>query len=379
MIYNAYQNVKLSALGMGAMRLPQKGEGFNSPVDYDRAEEIIDYCVSQGVNYFDTAYVYHNGESEVCLGKALAKYPRDSFYIADKYNLLAEPDYKKQFEEQLKRLGTDYIDFYLLHSIFDNIAPDYLTNGCIEYFIEQKRLGRIKYFGFSFHGSPDTMRKVLDRFEWDFAQIQLNYYDWLYTTAKEQYELLVEKNIPIMVMEPVHGGMLASLTDEGNAMLLDAEPEKSIASWAFRFVMGLPGISVILSGMSNMEQTKDNILTLNENKALSEAGQERIKEACALLYKTVAAPCTSCRYCCDSCPQELDIPALLYNYNEFRVRGEWALMGLNALAENKRPGACVNCEACVKHCPQNLDIPQFMSDMADGMGKLTMFMSNLER
>lgn len=378
MIYNDFQNLKLSALGFGAMRLPQKGEGFNSPVDYAYAEEIIDYCVSQGVNYFDTAYVYHNGESEVCISKALSKYPRDSYFIADKYNLLAEPDYRKQFEEQLRRLETDYIDFYLLHSIFDNIAPDYLTNGCIEYFIKQKKLGRIKYLGFSFHGSPDTMRKMLDRYQWDFVQIQLNYYDWFYTTAREQYDLLARKHIPIMVMEPVHGGMLASLPDEANALLLAAEPEKSIASWAFRFIMGLPGIAMILSGMSNMEQAKDNVATFSENKKLSETENELIREACALLYKTVAAPCTSCRYCCDSCPKELDIPALLYSYNELKVRGEWALMGLHALPEDKRPGACAHCGACVNHCPQNLKIPDLMSEMTDGMGRLKDFMSNLK-
>lgn len=357
--------VSLSRLGMGNMRLPIKENEPGKPIDYEKGQEIIDYCISQGINYFDTAYIYHDGESEVFLGKALAKYPRESYYIADKYKLSAKPDYKAQFNEQLNRLDVDYIDFYLLHGISDHTAKDYLTNGCIEYFLELKKKGKIKYLGFSFHGKPNVLEEISSHHQWDFAQIQLNYYDWKYDTAKEQYEILTNKNIPITVMEPVHGGMLASLTDEGNEMLRAIEPNKSIASWALRFVMGLENVYVILSGMSNMEQVQDNIATFNENKLLSKYEEDILMDANSLLHKTVAVTCTSCRYCCSDCPKGLDIPALLNVYNESKLGGTWRLSRLKAVEKNKRPSACIGCGVCKPHCPQGIDIPKFMKEMAD--------------
>ena len=180
-------HVKLSKLGLGAMRLPQTEPGFAGPIDEPKAQEVIDYCMSHGVNYYDTAYIYHGGKSEVVLGRALSKYPRDSFYIADKFNVQANPDYEAQFSEQLIRLQTEYIDFYLLHGITDFTAKDYEACGCIPYFQEQKRMGKIKYLGFSFHGTPNCLRELLKKNCWDFVQIQLNYYDWYHGTAKQQY------------------------------------------------------------------------------------------------------------------------------------------------------------------------------------------------
>ncbi len=364
MEYVKFMDISLSRLGMGAMRLPQVGEGFTAPIDTARAEEIIDYCMANGVNYYDTAYIYHMGKSEVLLGEALSKYPRESFYVADKYNLHAKADYKAQFAEQLERLQMDYIDFYLLHGIDDNLASGYLDNGCIEYFLELKKAGKIKYLGFSFHGMPETLKQILPRHDWDFVQIQLNYYDWNHGTAKEQYDILKENNIPIMVMEPVHGGMLASLTDDGNAMLKAAEPNKSIASWAIRFVVGLD-VAVILSGMSNMEQVIDNVQTFQENKRLSDADNALIEEACELLYRNIAATCTSCRYCVNDCPVGLDIPSLLNVYNDYKTGGPWRLGRLEGFPEDKRPDACISCGACVEQCPQNLDVPRFMTEMTE--------------
>lgn len=366
MNYKKFNNeVFLSRLGMGNMRLPILENEPGKPIDYKKGQEIIDYCINQDINYFDTAYIYHDGESEVFTGKALAKYPRDSYYIADKYNLSANPDYKVQFDEQLNRLNMDYIDFYLLHGVSDDSAKEYLTNGCIEYFLELKKKGKIKYLGFSFHGKPSVLEEIASHHQWDFAQIQLNYYDWKYNTAKEQYEILTNKNIPIMVMEPVHGGMLASLTDEGNEMLRAIEPNKSIASWALRFVMGLENVYVILSGMSNMEQVQDNIATFNENKLLLEKEKDVLMNANSLLHKTVAVTCTLCRYCCSDCPQKLDIPSLLSLYNEAKLGGTWRLARLKAVEEDKRPSSCIRCGICKLHCPQSLDIPKFMKDMAD--------------
>ena len=366
MRYTKFNNESLPLLGMGVMRMPQEGEGWDNPIIYDRSEEIIDYCMAQGVNFFDTATIYYKGGSETFLGEALSKYPRDSFYIADKYNLDAEPDFRLQFREQLERLKMDRFDFYLLHGISDGTVSKYLDNGCIEYFLEEKKNGRIKYLGFSFHGTPDALRKIIPRHQWDFAMIQLNYYDWHLGYAKEQYELLRENDIPIMVMEPVYGGKLAELTDEAKALLLEAEPNKSIASWALRFFMDLPGISVVLSGMSSVEQVKDNIATIDEYKALSENDKELLEKASTLLLKSLGVLCTYCRYCSD-CPKGLNIPDLLNAYNDYRAGGEWRLKRLKALPEDKRLEACTRCGVCVNLCPQNLDIPKFIEEMEEKM------------
>lgn len=235
MQYKDYRdNIKLSRLGMGVMRLPVK-DGNDALIDYERAKHLIDLCMEQGINYYDTAYIYHGGKSEEFLGKALAEYPRDSFYVTDKYNFQAEPDYRKQFGEQLVRLGMERIDFYLLHGIQDHFAEAMVRNGCIAYFDEQKRQGKIRYLGFSFHGTPQMLKSLLKLYAWDFVQIQLNYYDWYFQDAKELYEILEEAGIPVMVMEPVHGGLLADLTEEAAKELLAGDTEKSQASWAMRW------------------------------------------------------------------------------------------------------------------------------------------------
>jgi len=365
MHYSKIKGASPSLLGMGAMRLPQVGEGWGKPVDYGPAQEMIDYCVLQGVNYFDTAYVYHGGDSERFLGKALSKYPRDSYYLANKYNILAQPDYRAQFEEQLERLQTDYVDFYMPHGISDNFISGYLGNGCVEYFLEEKAKGRIKRLGFSFHGKPDVLRQALSYCEWDFAMIQLNYYDWFHGITSELYGILKENNIPILAMEPVHGGMLASLTGEGNAMLRGSKPDRSIASWAIRFVLGLPEVAVVLSGMSSLDQVKDNIATVKERQPLSADDKALLLEASALLYKSIGAPCTLCRYC--NCPQGLDIPYILTLYNDYKTGGEWRLKRLFAFPPEHRPEACTGCKACVTQCPQNLDMPKFMAEIAEVM------------
>ena len=369
MQYSKFKNIELSRLGMGAMRLPQTEEGWGKPIDYDEAQKLIDHCMAQGINYYDTAFFYHNGDSEVFLGKALAKHPRDSFYVADKYNLPSMADYKAQFAEQLKRLQMDCIDFYMLHGISDDSLDTYMTNGCIEYFMEQKAQGRIKYLGFSFHATAPVIEKITARHDWDFAMIQLNYLDWFHGSAEKLYTHLDEKNIPIMVMEPVHGGMLAKLTDEGVALLKAAEPDRSIVSWALRFIADLPSVTVILSGMSNMEQANDNISTIKESKPLSEKDKKTLLEASTMLFKTMAVTCTACKYCLPDCPLELDIPTLLSVYNEYKAGGDWRLNRLKALPKEKRPEACTGCGICNNHCPQNIDIPPLMKDMTKMMNK----------
>lgn len=359
--------VELSRLGMGNMRFPTVGGVPGAPIDREKAREIIDHVMACGVNYFDTAYFYHNSESEPFLGEALAGYPRDSYYLADKYSLPANPDYREVFEEQLKRLKTDRIDFYLLHGIMDHIVDEYLTNGCVEYLMGEKRAGRIRYLGFSFHGSPETLERVADHHPWDFAQIQLNYYDWMYNTAKRQYEILTDRGIPIMVMEPVHGGQLASLTPEANALLKEVLPGRSVASWAMRWLMRLQNVAIVLSGMSDLKQVEDNVQTFSEYAPLPDAESDLLLKACALYRISVAVPCTSCRYCVNDCPVGLDIPRLLSVYNETKFDGAWRTATLRDLPGDKQPAACIGCGACASHCPQGFEIPSLMYELAEAM------------
>lgn len=363
MEYKSFQNIKVSRLGMGNMRLPQLNDNPKE-IDYNKSQEIIDYCMQEGVNYFDTAYIYHDGESEMFLGKALSKYPRESYYIADKFKLSANPDYKQQFEEQLKRLNVEYIDFYLLHGIADNNIDHYLQSGCIEYFKLLKAKGKIKYLGFSFHGKPSILQKMVDLEEWDFVQIQLNYYDWYYGTAKEQYDILTEKNIPIMVMEPVHGGMLANLSDKARTVFDKLDTNYSYASWALRFVMNLDNVSVILSGMSNQEQVIDNINTFNGYESLTENELKSIKETCDMIHKEVGVACTACRYCVHYCPMKLEIPYLLKVYNEYKTGGKWRLSRFKGEDLDKLPSNCIECGQCTKQCPQGIEVYRYLKEMA---------------
>ncbi len=365
MQYKDYQGgVKLSRLGMGNMRLPVL-DGKDAQIDYDKAKAIIDACMAAGVNYYDTAYIYHGGKSEEFVGKALADYPRDSYYVADKFNLMANPDYKAQFDEQLARLGMERIDFYLLHGLDDGQIDAVLSNGCIAYFDEQKKRGRLRYLGFSYHGSPEALPRLLAANKWDFVQIQLNYYDWVYGDAKALYELLDEAAIPVMVMEPVHGGLLSDMTGAPAELLQKAAPDRSLAAWAMRWVLGHDRVQVVLSGMNTLEQVADNAATFSAGQALTAEENALAEEAVRLLYTSVAIPCTSCRYCCPDCPAGLDIPMLLRAYSEAKIGGMWRLFGLKGLPEDKQPSACIGCGSCQSHCPQSFAIPGYMAEMRD--------------
>ena len=335
--------IRLSRLGMGAMRLPVKGN--DSEIDFEKAKEIIDAAMDSGINYYDTAYIYHGGKSEAFLGEALKGYPRASFYVADKFNFQADPDYERQFEEQLRRLQMDRIDFYLLHGIQDSFADDILNSGCVEYFNRLKGQGKIRYLGFSFHGSPEALKKAVRYYPWDFVQMQLNYYDWYCGNAEEIYQILEEAKIPVMVMEPVHGGLLANLTAESAEVLKKLDPALSLASWAMRWVMSRDQVQVVLSGMSDMGQLLDNVETFSEGKTLTGEEETAVWEAAMIQYRKIAVPCTSCRYCIPHCPMELDIPFLLRAYNAAKVGGEWRLTSLSALPEAKMPGNCIGCGA----------------------------------
>lgn len=364
MNYKNFKDIKLSSLGLGNMRLPAKeGDKTGQLIDYEKAFKIIDHAYGSGINYFDTAYVYNNGDSEKCLGECMKKHPRDSFYLATKFHIGANPDYKAVFEEQLKRLQTDYIDFYLIHCVMDGNVDQYLKSGAIEYFLEKQKEGKIKYLGFSSHAGTAALTKFADHHQWDFAQIQLNYYDWNYSTTAEEHKILTERNIPIMVMEPVRGGRLSNLTPDAEKLLKEAHPEWSISSWALRFVNSLPGIQVVLSGMSNLDQLNDNLATFSDSVKFTDADREVLFKACNLFKTQLLIPCTACRYCTDGCPMQINIPAYLKLYNDYKVDGPWALSDADKIESEGKPYDCIGCGACTGHCPQSIDTPTYMQEL----------------
>ena len=370
MKYVNFQGKKLSLLGFGAMRLPVIERDDN--INYAEAERMIDRAIEAGINYFDTAYPYHGGNSELAVGKILAKYPRESYYLATKYpghQVLDEYDPAVIFEEQLKKCGVDYFDFYLLHNVNESSLPIYLDSrwGIIDYFVEQKRLGRIKHLGFSTHGLPENLKEFLDVAgdKMEFCQIQLNYLDWTLQRAKEKCDMLAERGIPVWVMEPVRGGKLVDLLpDDSKARLRAMRPDESLASFCFRWLMTLDNMGVILSGMSNMEQLEDNIRTFTEDKPLSAEETETLYDIAEGLKNNI--PCTACRYCTEGCPMGLNIPMLIEIYNDLRYApGVNSASKIEFMPEDKRPTACISCGACTQICPQKIDIPKVLSDFSE--------------
>ena len=372
MIYREFRALQLSALGFGTMRLPTLEGGA---IDEAQTMEMVRYAMEHGVNYFDTAYPYHGGMSEVVLGKALKEYPRESYYLATKYpghQISAAYDPAAIFEEQLQKCGVEYFDFYLLHNVYENSIHTYVDPkwGIVEYFLEQKRQGRIRYLGFSSHGGMDNLTEFLDYCgaQMDFCQIQLNYLDWTLQNAKAKYELLTERGIPVWVMEPVRGGRLAKLSDVEEAKLKALRPEESIAAWGFRWLQELPNVTVTLSGMSNMAQMEDNIKTYLEEKPLSGEEHRVLEEIAAGMLDSI--PCTGCRYCCDGCPMGLEIPMLLDIYNDLRFSPAFTVaMRMEALPKEKSPAACIGCGACQQMCPQGIRIPELLKECAALMEK----------
>lgn len=374
MIYSKFQDKELSLLGFGAMRLPVLGDGT---IDEAQVKEMTAYAMEHGVNYFDTAYPYHGGESERVMGRVLKEYPRDSFYLATKYpgHQILSDGYNPAaiFEEQLEKCGVEYFDFYLLHNVNEKSVETYMDPqwGIVDYFKEQKRLGRIKHLGFSTHAQLDCLKEFLDYCgeDMEFCQIQLNYLDWTLQNAKGKYELLTKRGIPVWVMEPVRGGKLAVLSEDKEARLKAVCPDASVASWGFRFLQGLPGVQMVLSGMSNMEQMKDNIRTFADRNQLSEEENVLVLEIAESMKNSI--PCTGCRYCCDGCPMELDIPMLLGVYNEIRFAPTTnAVIPIEFMEEEKKPSACVACGKCMEICPQNINVPEAMKNLAEKLTQI---------
>lgn len=378
MIYNEFQGKKLSALGMGCMRLPVV-DGDDSKIDVEATKEMLAYCMNKGINYYDTAYGYHNGQSELVVGELLKAYNREDFYLASKfpgYDLNNMPYVEKIFEDQLKKCQVEYFDFYLFHNVCEMNINQYLDPqyGIYDYLIKQKQNGRIKHLGFSVHGDLACTKRFLDAYgkDMEFCQIELNYFDYKFQDAKSKIELLNEWNIPIWVMEPVRGGQLATLNEEATATLKAARPDEEVPAWAFRFLQAIPNVTVTLSGMSNMQQLKDNIATYEENKPLNENEFATVLGIADEMIRKTTVPCTGCHYCVSHCPKGLDIPFLLKLYNEAMVAGAGvfiAPMALASLDEEHQPGSCVGCHACEKVCPQTIAIPDALDSFAKKMGQ----------
>lgn len=370
MQYNTFQDLKLSALGFGAMRLPVIN-GNDADIDEAAAAVMVDCAMDQGINYYDTAWGYHSGNSEAVMGKLLAKYPRNSYFLATKfpgYDLSNMGKAEDIFEAQLKKCGVTYFDFYLFHNVCEMNIDAYLDEkyGIFTYLMVQKKAGRIKHLGFSAHGSREVMERFLEAYgeHMEFCQIQLNYLDWDFQDAKGKVQLLERYGIPVWVMEPLRGGRLAALSEEHERLLRSLRKDETVPAWAFRFLQSVPGVTMVLSGMSSLGQLKDNLATFCDHKPLSDAEMQALLQMADSMVKKIALPCTACRYCTTHCPKQLDIPSLLALYNEhcFSEGGFLAPMALMAVPEEKQPGACVGCKSCEAVCPQQIKISEAMAD-----------------
>ena len=375
MLYNDFQDLKLSGLGFGAMRLPVLPDGSGA-IDQEELDRMVDAAMAAGVNYFDTAYPYPGGLSEIALGKALSRYPRESWNLADKFPghqnvhgvkpLLPEA----VFEEQLRRCGVDYFDFYLMHNVNENSMRYYCNpdNHFLEYFLEQKAEGRIRHLGFSCHAGPDGLERFLEMYgeHMEFCQIQLNFVDWTLQDAKRKCEILKAAGLPVWVMEPVRGGRLAKFSEEIEGKMRAFRPEESTPAWAFRWLRTVPKPTMILSGMSNLAQMQDNLKTFSAEKPLNEDELQLLGDVAAGIAKLI--PCTGCRYCCAGCPMELNIPTLLSMANDMAVDKSFNTVArYSALGDGKRADSCIGCGQCMEACPQKINVPEEMQKLAELM------------
>ena len=372
MIYKDFQDLKLSALGMGGLRLPINGG--QGDIDVEATKKMVAYAFEKGINYYDTAWGYHDGKSETVLGEILKEYPRDSFYLATKfpgYDVGNMNKVEEIFEEQLKKCQVEYFDFYLFHNVCESNIDSYLNPkfGILQYLLEQKKNGRIRHLGFSTHGTLDTIKRFLDAYgkDLEFCQIQLNWMDWKLQNAKEKVELLEKYDLPVWVMEPVRGGKLANIEAEYEAQLKEIRPNATVVEWAFRFLQSIPTVTMTLSGMSNLEQLKENIATYEAEEPLNEDEIKKLFEVGAAMTAKITLPCTGCRYCTSHCPMELGIPELIELYNEHVYTGDGyvAPVVIGAFPDEKKPSACLGCRACEAVCPQNIKISEMMRDFVE--------------
>lgn len=358
---------QISLLGLGCMRLPRKGS-VGQKIDRKLAQEMVDFAMKSGINYYDTAYIYHMGDAEDFIGEALSKYPRKSFKLATKlptWLLRRESDVEKYLEKQLEKCQVDYFDYYLIHNLTEKTVTKLEKYNVVDILRKKQAEGKIKKLGFSFHGKVPLLRELVEKYEWDFAQIQLNYIDWDMQDAKTQYNILTDAGIPVIIMEPVRGGLLAKLNQKCAKIFSAANPDVSMASWAVRYAASLPNVLTVLSGMSDMAQLQDNIGTLSDFKPLSQAEYSVINKVLAAYKKSSAIPCTACRYCMP-CPSGVNIPTVFDLYNVYRLTDnrQGFDFDMGSLPEKERPEACVKCGKCEKLCPQGIKIQEALEKIS---------------
>lgn len=393
---------KVSLLGYGCMRWPMiKDEQGKSIIDQNAVNELVDHAMANGVNYYDTSPAYLLGQSEKAAGIALSRYPRNSYYIATKlsnFNDSSEKASLQMYHDSFEVMNTDYFDYYLLHSIgrggLDMFNSRYVDNGIMDFLLKERESGRIRQLGFSFHGNRpafDDFIKLHDKYHWDFVQIQMNYIDWTHAdgernvNAEYLYEQLDKRNIPMTIMEPLQGGRLANVPSNIAAQLKAREPDKSIASWAFRFVGTYPGVLTVLSGMTSMEPLVDNLDTYLNFKPLTDEELEFLEQMATLMMEYPMVNCNDCNYCMP-CPWGIDIPGIFRHYNRCITDGTFAqsteqknydklrkayLVSYDrAIPTVRQADHCIGCEECLIHCPQSISIPQELQRINDYVEKL---------
>lgn len=387
---------KISILGYGCMRWPN--DPVTGEIDQEMVNKLVDTAIEHGVNYFDTSPAYLRGLSERATGIALKRYPRESYYIATKLSNFATQQMTFEgsvqlYNDSFKEMQVDYIDYLLLHSIGSNMESfeeRYLNNGVLDFLVEERKKGKIRNLGFSYHGGNEVFDRVMKmhdngEYHWDFVQIQMNYVDWTTGNCRYLYEELTKRNIPVVIMEPLLGGRLSKLPNHVIAHLKQRRPEDSAASWAFRFLGTFPNIMCVLSGMTYMEHLEDNLRTYCPLEPLSDEEFAYLEETADLIRKYPTIPCNDCKYCMP-CPYGLDIPGIFLHYNKIVNEGtmpnnpehaEYAKMRRNYLIDYNRTiptlrqaDHCINCNQCSPHCPQNIRIPNELNKIADTIEKL---------
>ena len=372
-------NGKISLLGLGTMRLPLRDAADQTSIDEEKAQEIFDYAYAHGVNYFDTAYPYHGGQSEPFVGRVIAKWPRESFYLATKMPLWqcgSLEEAQHIFEEQLRRLGVEYIDFYLLHSLYVARYDRAKEMGIVDWLWEQKKLGRIRSFGFSCHDNAAGLEHILRDQPWDFCQLQYNYLDTddraEEISGDRGYQLTEELNIPLIIMEPIKGGTLANLPADAAASLAALDPDASAASWALRWVGSHKNVHLILSGMSAEEQLADNLATFAQFRPLNDAEMDAVAETARILHSRIKIGCTGCRYCMP-CPMGVDIPDNFSIWNKLGMFGQPEAIKHQWEAhfpDAEKASHCVRCGKCEAACPQHLPIRNALAQLQQELDQL---------
>ena len=358
-----FKGIEIPLLGFGCMRLPMTKDG--KKVDMVELDKMVEYAMNHGANYFDTAYMYVDSQSESAMGEVLKKYPRESFILADKspiYKMKTQDDIRKIFDEQRKKCQVEYFDFYMAHNINKNTYQTYKDTKMHEQLLELKKEGKIKYVGFSFHGTPDILKEVVAEGNWDFCQLQINYLDWDVVKGKEQYEIAHNAGIPVTVMEPLRGGGLVNLSDKALKELKENYPETTPAAFGLRWAASLDDVVTVLSGMSNLEQMKENIETFENFIPMTEDEKTTALKIAKIIQSQGEINCTACKYCLEVCPKDINIPAIFALYNQYKVEKNDYMFTVyyETLPEEERAEECIKCGLCTKNCPQGLQIPELL-------------------